>query len=140
MTTTSYDRLDSYEAYRLGELMLGERQPREAARALRVVVERAPDHAAAWELLGRAHFAAAHLERAEEAFRRLVDLEPTSGWAHAALARSLDRQSRSAVAAVLHRLAAALGESVADGSRVDLVDPGPDDRPLEVDLSDRLGG
>ena len=64
------------------------RFPRDAARVLRKVVEAEPGNSAAWELLGRAHFAAAHLPPAEEAFRRLVELEPTSMWAQTALVRA----------------------------------------------------
>ena len=72
-----------------------------------------PDNAAAWELLGRARFAAAWLTPAEEAFRRLVELEPTSGWAHTALGLTLDRQSRHREGAVFHKMAIAMGEEPA---------------------------
>ena len=59
------------------------------------------------------------------AFRRLVELEPTSGWAHTALGLTLDRQSRHREGAVMHRLASAMGESARDETRVDLVERSP---------------
>lgn len=114
--------MDVFDAFRLGEELLESRYPRDAARVLRRVVEDSPGNASAWELLARAHFAAAQLRPAEEAFRRLIELEPTSGWAHTALGLTLDRQSRHREGAVLHRVAAALGESARDASRVQLVD------------------
>ena len=49
-------------------------------------------------------------------------LEPTSGWAHTALGLTLDRQSRHREGALMHRMAAAMGESARDASRVQLVD------------------
>lgn len=116
--------MDVFEAFRLGEELLDSRFPRDAARVLRKVVDAEPSHAGAWELLGRAHFASAQLVPAEEAFRRLVELEPTSAWARTALGLSLDRQSRHREGTVHHRLAAAMGASNRDATRVDLVDRG----------------
>jgi Flp pilus assembly protein TadD len=116
------ESMDVFDAFRTGEELLADRFPRDAARVLRKVVEAEPTHAAAWELLGRAHFAAAQLTPAEEAFRRLVDLEPTSAWAQTALGLSLDRQSRHREGAVHHRLAAAMGASAHDATRIELVD------------------
>ncbi|MRK01446.1 tetratricopeptide repeat protein [Aeromicrobium sp. S22] len=114
--------MDVFDAFRLGEELLDSRFPRDAARVLRKVVDAEPGHAGAWELLGRAHFAAAQLSPAEESFRRLVDLEPTSAWAQTALGLALDRQSRHREGAVHHRIAAAMGASPRDATRVELVD------------------
>ncbi|MCW2770577.1 MAG: hypothetical protein JWR27_2010 [Aeromicrobium sp.] len=114
--------MDVFEAFRMGEELLDSRYPRDAVRVLRRVLDAEPSHAAAWELMGRAHFAAAQLGPAEEAFRRLVELEPTSAWAQTALGLSLDRQSRHREGAVHHRLAAAMGASPRDATRVELVD------------------
>lgn len=116
------DTMDVFDAFRTGEQLLADRYPRDAARVLRRVVEAEPANAAGWELMGRAHFAAAQLNPAEDAFRRLVDLEPTSAWAQTALGLSLDRQSRHREGAVHHRLAAAMGASAHDATRVELVD------------------
>lgn len=114
--------MDVFDAFRYGEQLLDERFPRHAARVLQRVVDAEPEHAAGWELFGRAQFAAAHLEAAEAAFRRLVDLEPTSGWARTALGLALDRQSRHREGAAQHRIAEALGSGPGDGTRVELVD------------------
>lgn len=116
------DTMDVFDAFRTGEELLADRYPRDAARVLRRVVEAEPTNSAAWELMGRAHFAAAQLAPAEDAFRRLVDLEPTSAWAQTALGLSLDRQSRHREGAVHHRIAAAMGASQHDATRVELVD------------------
>ena len=114
--------MDVFDAFRMGEELLISRFPRDAARVLRKVVDAEPRHAAAWELMGRAHFAAAQLKPAEEAFRRLAELEPTSAWAQTALGLALDRQNRHDEAAVHHRVAAAMGASDRDTTRVGLVD------------------
>jgi Flp pilus assembly protein TadD len=114
--------MEVFDAFRLGEELLDSRYPRDAARVLRKVVDAEPAHAAAWELLGRAHFAAAQLAPAEDAFRCLVDIEPTSAWAQTALGLTLDRQSRHREGAVHHRIAAAMGASPRDATRVELVD------------------
>lgn len=114
--------MDAFEAFRLGEELFDSRYPRDAVRVLRRVVDEVPDNASAWELLARSHFAAAQLGPAEAAFRRLIEIEPTSGWAHTALGLTLDRQSRHREGAAMHRLAAALGESARDATRVELVD------------------
>lgn len=114
--------MEVFDAFRLGEELLDSRYPRDAARVLRKVVDAEPRNAAGWELLGRAHFAAAQLCPAEESFRRLVELEPTSAWAQTALGLALDRQSRHREGAVHHRLATAMGASPRDATRVELVD------------------
>ena len=106
--------MEPYEAYQLGEELLESRFPRDAARVLRHIVDLMPEQSGAWELLGRAYFAAALLKPAEDAFRRLIELEPTNAWAHTALGLSLDRQSRHDEGAQQHRLADALG---GDGTR-----------------------
>ncbi len=129
MTPTITDEqiaaMETFDAFRYGEELFESRYPRHAARVLRKVVDDEPRNASGWELLGRAHFAAAQLAPAEDAFRRLVELEPTSGWAHTALGLTLDRQSRHREGAVMHRLASAMGESARDETRVDLVERSP---------------
>lgn len=122
ITDEAIAQMEVFEAFRFAEELLDSRFPREAVRVLQPVIDAEPDHAAAWELLGRAHFAAAHLTQAEAAFRRLVDLEPTSAWAHTALGLSLDRQSRHAEGATQHRIATALGADPREATRVELVD------------------
>ena len=125
ITDGRIEEMTVFDAFRLGEELLESRFPRDAVRVLRKVVDAEPDHAAAWELIGRAYFAAAQLAPAEDAFRRLVGLEPTSAWAHTALGLSLDRQSRHSEGATFHKMAAAMGNDARDATRVELVDYAP---------------
>jgi Flp pilus assembly protein TadD len=99
-----------YAEFRRAELYLKADQPTEAARLLDPVVEAAPEHTAALELLARALFASAQLARAEEALRLLVERRPDDSWARMALARSLERQGKSAEARVHRKMAEALGQ------------------------------
>ncbi|PJJ57098.1 tetratricopeptide repeat protein [Mumia flava] len=118
-TDAMISEMSLYDRFRTAEDLLAQRFPRDAARMLTDVVEAEPANAAAWELLGRSYFAAALLGPAEDAFRRLVELEPTSGWAHVALGLTLDRQSRHREGAAYHRMAA-------------VMDPDQDRRPRLV--------
>ncbi|CAN5366118.1 hypothetical protein BH09ACT10_BH09ACT10_27040 [soil metagenome] len=122
LTDEAIAELSEFDAFRLAEELLEDSDPRDAARVLRSVVASSPRNAAAWELLGRAYFAAALLPRAESAFRTLIDLEPTNGWAHLALARTLDRANRKDEAATFRRLAEAMGATGSRASRVELTD------------------
>ena len=122
ITDEKIEAMEVFDAFRLGEELLDSRFPRDAARVLRKVVDAEPGIGAGWELLGRAHFAAAQLKPAEEAFMRLVAQEPTSAWAHTALGLPLDRHSRHRAGTVHHRLASAMGACHPGATRVELVD------------------
>ena len=102
-------RIDLHSEYLRADLFLAVGRPAEAARLLEPVVAAEPGNQAALELLARSYFGSAQLLRAEQALVRLVELAPANGWARRALARTLERQSRPADAAVHHRLADALG-------------------------------
>ncbi|MEO3812724.1 tetratricopeptide repeat protein [Sphaerisporangium sp. B11E5] len=91
---------------------------REAARILAPIVEGEPGNRAAVELLGRAYFHSAQLGRAEETFRRLVEIDPCNGWAYQALARTLDRRNRADEAESYRRMARAMGAE--DVTKVDV--------------------
>jgi predicted Zn-dependent protease len=103
--------VDLHSEYLRADLFLAMGQPIEAAKVLQGVLEAEPDNQAALELLARSYFGSAQLARAETALTRLVELAPANGWARRALARTLERQSRAADAAVHHRVADALGAS-----------------------------
>jgi Flp pilus assembly protein TadD len=79
-----------------------------AAKILAPVAEAEPTNRTVLELLGRAYFHSAQLRRAEATFRRLVELDPVDSWAHAALARALERQGREGEAGPHRRLHAAM--------------------------------
>lgn len=132
LTDETIRAMEPFEAFRYAEELLESRFPREAARVLAPVADIEPANAAVWELLGRAHFAAAHLRPAEDAFRTLTELEPTSAWAQTALGLSLDRQSRHREGAVHHRIAAAMGASPRDATRIELAE-----RPAEISPTGR---
>lgn len=68
-----------------------------------------PTNQAVLELLARAYFGAAQPARAEDVLTALVDLAPSNAWGRRALARTLERQSRTDDDAVHHRVADALG-------------------------------
>ncbi|HYH24853.1 MAG TPA: tetratricopeptide repeat protein [Blastococcus sp.] len=106
--TQSFE-LDLHSEFLRADLFLNMGQPAEAARILQPVVDAEPANEAALELLARAYYGSAQLARAEESLGRLVDMSPSNGWARRALARTLERQSRSGEAAVHHRMADALG-------------------------------
>jgi Flp pilus assembly protein TadD len=106
--TTPYE-IDLHSEYLRADLFFAMGQPIEAARVLEAVLAAEPQNQAALELLARSYFGSAQLNRAEKALTRLVELAPANGWARRALARTLERQSRTADAAVHHRVADALG-------------------------------
>ncbi|MGY1621295.1 tetratricopeptide repeat protein [Geodermatophilus sp. SYSU D00965] len=101
--------LDLHSEFLRADLFLAMGQPIEAAKVLTAVVEAEPGNEAALELLARAYFGSAQLGRAETTLTRLVELAPANGWARRALARTLERQSRSDEAVAHHRVADALG-------------------------------
>jgi Flp pilus assembly protein TadD len=107
--TTQPTTPDLHSEYLRADLFSSMGQPIEAVRVLEPLVAAEPGNEAALELLARAYFGSAQLQRAEDALRRLVELAPANGWARRALARTLERQSRHDDAAVHHRLADALG-------------------------------
>jgi Flp pilus assembly protein TadD len=71
-------------------------------------VEAEPTSAALWLLLARAYFATARLGRAEAAFRRVLEIDPTDDHARFGLGRTLERQSRHDEALAHYRIAVAL--------------------------------
>lgn len=98
----------TYDAYLRGQECFKSGDYAAAARALAPVAEAEPTNRSVLELLGRSLFYSAQLRRAEETFRRIVELDPVDAWAHIALARSLERQGREAEAGPHRRLHAAM--------------------------------
>ena len=106
---TTPHEIDLHSEYLRADLFLAMGQPIEAAKVLTAVLDAEPQNQAALELLARSYFGSAQLRRAEDALTRLIELAPANAWARRALARTLERQSRAADAAVHHRVADALG-------------------------------
>ncbi|MEU4448454.1 tetratricopeptide repeat protein [Actinosynnema sp. NPDC050801] len=101
----------TFEAFRRAEALLAERRPLEALRELRVVLEAAPDQVGVQLLAGRAYLGSAQLKRAEAAFRKVLELDPSDHYARFALGRTLQRQSRLTEALTQLRIAAAMNPS-----------------------------
>jgi tetratricopeptide (TPR) repeat protein len=99
---------DTFESFRRAETLLAQRRPLEALRELAVVVEAAPDSPSVHLLAGRAYLGSAQLNRAEQAFLRVLELDPSDHYAHFALGRTLQRQGRLAEAKTQLRLASAM--------------------------------
>jgi redox-sensitive bicupin YhaK (pirin superfamily) len=97
-----------YERYRFGEERLAAGDPLAAARALEPAVEEETASAALWLLLARAYFASTRLRPAQEAFERVVELDPTDHHARFGLGRTFERQSRYQEALAQYRMALAL--------------------------------
>jgi Tfp pilus assembly protein PilF len=123
--------LTPVESFRMAELYLDVGDPRSAVRLLEPLVTDAATQTtstpsgstvttsggptgstAARLLLARAYFHTAQLRRAEEQFRRVLDLDPTDHFAHFALGRTLERQTRPEEALRHYRIAAAMTPSV----------------------------
>ncbi|AFR07711.1 MULTISPECIES: tetratricopeptide repeat protein [Nocardiopsis] len=98
----------TYDTYNQARIYLELGDPIYAARILAPVVENEPGSRSLLELLGRAYFLSAQLHRAEATFRSLIELDPVDHWAHIALARTLERQSRHEEAATYRRMYAVM--------------------------------
>jgi len=99
----------SYQEFQRGSMFFEARDYVTASRILAPVVAAEPTNRAALELLGRAYFHSAQLGRAEQTLRSLAEIDPANGWAHEALARTLERQGRSEEAVRHRKLAMAMG-------------------------------
>jgi predicted Zn-dependent protease len=101
----------TFEAFRRAEALLSERRPLEALRELRAVLDAAPDVPSVQLLAGRAYLGSAQLHRAEEAFRKVLEVDPSDHYARFALGKTLQRQSRFAEALAQLRMAAVMNPS-----------------------------
>jgi Flp pilus assembly protein TadD len=99
---------DMVQAFRQAEDLVAQRRPLDALAALAPVLEAEPDKPSVQLLAGRAYLGSAQLRRAEEAFRKVIELDPNDHYAHFALGRALQRQSRYVEARRQLRLATAM--------------------------------
>ena len=99
---------DLVTRFRRAEKLLADRRPLEALSALRDVVENQPNDASVLLLAGRAYLNSAQLERAQDAFEKVLDLDPADHYARFALGKALQRQSRLTEAQTQLRLAVAM--------------------------------
>jgi Flp pilus assembly protein TadD len=98
----------TFESFRRAETLVAQRRPLDALRELAAVVEAEPHAAGVHLLAGRAYLGSAQLRRAELAFLRVLELDPSDHYARFALGRTLQRQGRLVEAKTQLRLAAAM--------------------------------
>jgi Flp pilus assembly protein TadD len=96
------------DRFRTAQTLLAKGAPLHALTELEPLLREQPRSRSVLELAARAYFKSAQLGRAEQAFARLVELDPTDSYARFALGRSVERQSRHAEAAGHYRVACAL--------------------------------
>ncbi|MEU3017546.1 MULTISPECIES: tetratricopeptide repeat protein [unclassified Nocardiopsis] len=98
----------TYDTFNRARMFMELGDPIYAAQVLEPIVENEPGSRSLLELLGRAYFHSAQLTKAESTFRSLIELDPVDNWAHIALARTLERQSRHEEAATYRRMYAVM--------------------------------
>jgi Flp pilus assembly protein TadD len=99
---------DNVEHFRRAEWLLASRQPLAALDALAPVLDAEPNAPSVLLLAGRAYFHSAQLNQAEQAFRRLLDVDPSDHYARFVLGRTLQRLGRLAEALTQLRMATAM--------------------------------
>jgi Flp pilus assembly protein TadD len=99
---------DLFESFRRAEMLVARSRPLDALQALLPVLAVRPDDASVQLLAGRAYLNSAQLQRAEEAFARVLDLDPADHYARFALGKALQRQGRLPEAQTQLRMAAAM--------------------------------
>ncbi|MBV9844162.1 MAG: tetratricopeptide repeat protein [Kutzneria sp.] len=98
----------AFEAFRRAEELVSAGRPLDALRELRLVMDAEPDSPNVMQLAGRAYLNSAQFGRAEQAFRRLVERDPSDHYALFALGKTLQRQGRLTEAVARLRLAVAM--------------------------------
>ncbi|MBN9112888.1 MAG: tetratricopeptide repeat protein [Pseudonocardia sp.] len=99
---------DVFASFRRAELLLSDRRPLDALQALGPVLDCEPDDVSVQLLAGRAYFDSAQLHRAEQAFTRVLELDPADHYARFALGKTLQRQARLSEALAQFKMAAAM--------------------------------
>jgi Flp pilus assembly protein TadD len=96
------------EAFRRAESLVAQRRPLEALRVLEPVLDVAADKPSVQLLAGRAYLFSAQFRRAELAFLRVIELDPSDHYARLVLGRTLQRQGRLIEARTQLKLAATM--------------------------------
>ncbi|RLK54465.1 tetratricopeptide repeat protein [Actinokineospora cianjurensis] len=97
-----------FAAFRHAESLVAQRRPLDALAALAPVLAAEPDAPSVHLLAGRAYLGSAQLRRAEQAFLRVLELDPSDHYARFALGKTLQRQSRLTEAQTQLRMAVAM--------------------------------
>jgi FimV-like protein len=106
--------MDLLAEYRRATMYFEMGDPSGAARLLEPIIEAEPSNSSVRQLLARAYFQSAQLNRAEEQLRELVDRDPSDHYAHHVLGRTLERLNRPVDALRHLRIAAAMHSTNAD--------------------------
>jgi tetratricopeptide (TPR) repeat protein len=97
-----------FESFRRAEMLISGGRPLDALQALGPVLASQPNKASVQLLAGRAYLDSAQLRRAEEAFGRVLDIDPADHYARFGLGKALQRQGRLAEAHAQLKMAAAM--------------------------------
>ncbi|MET7989617.1 tetratricopeptide repeat protein [Amycolatopsis sp. NPDC023774] len=98
---------DRFRAFRQAEDLVERHRPLDALKALEPLLDET-DKPSVQLLAGRAYFHSAQLRRAERAFTRVLELDPTDHYARFVLGRTLQRLGRLAEALAQLRMASAM--------------------------------
>jgi Flp pilus assembly protein TadD len=102
------DREGAYELLQRGAALMRQRHYAQAAVVLSRAARLEPGKGSILEALGRAQFNAGDHARSRETFEHLLEVDPSSPYAHYALGQSLKRLDRVGEARTHLRLAVAL--------------------------------
>ena len=104
----SEERETAYDLLQRGHALLEQRHFAQAAIVLERADRQEPAKGSILEALGRAYFNSGQAERARETFEALLEIEPSSHYAHYAIGQSFKRLGRTDRARTHLRLAVAL--------------------------------
>jgi tetratricopeptide (TPR) repeat protein len=102
------DRESAYALLQRGQELLRRRHHAQAAIVLERAARSEPGKGSILEALGRAYHNSGQYEPARATFEQLLEVDPSSHWAHYALAQSLRRLGRRREARTHLRLAVSL--------------------------------
>lgn len=102
------ERETAYDLLQRGQALLDRRHFAQAAIVLERADRQEPAKGSILEALGRAYFNSGQTERARATFEALLEIEPSSHYAHYAIGQSLKRLDRTDQARTHLRLAVAL--------------------------------
>lgn len=102
------DRETAYDLLQRGQALLDGRHFAQAAIVLERADRQEPAKGSILEALGRAYFNSGQADQARAAFEALLEIEPSSHYAHFAIGQSLKRLGRTDRARTHLRLAVAL--------------------------------
>jgi Flp pilus assembly protein TadD len=102
------ERESAYALLQRGHALIRSRHHAQAAVVLERAARAEPGKGSILEPLGRAYHHSGQFDRARETFEQLLEVDPSSHWAHFALAATLRKLGRAPEARTHLRLAVAL--------------------------------